>query len=547
MPVGQRQPVVGDVSEIKQYNNTRVVSSLSTAIEIDSATQRNNVIPNVVLQDTLIDIEGAQAKPEFISGSPQPPIHPIHTTFLSQHGSSVTSSSATTSGLQNMPNPHVDKPLQTATYCQTYNTDTINSALSTAAKVMDYQYVHKSPTYTSHANIHTPQLHQPTPSLYQTPALSKEQTLDLSQYQLPHSDVHPHTLTHSWLPSSAATLSHSQTIPATQATYPWLINSSDMRPQRIQYVGPPIAMPAGHNVHLAYDPQDPFTLQHQVPPTSHTPARTLIEMHPPLPTPIIECGRPICTPVAYTSSFTDVTPHTASDTVCTTNHIAIPNDVTQPTTAKHTTHVTLTENVCSTNAPVMSVTPASVQLSTNTANMSTTTSQVATPTPVVVKQLTQPKSFNGTTSWKTYKEYYERVCAVNGWSTQQEKAQNLMLALEGSAAEVLKDVEDTSPSVYKDIWTQLARRFGMTDGPREAMRRFDNRRQQDSESVQEFEQSLRVLYRDAWPTAMVAQRDSALKRKFEDGLTNPEMNQFLRLHARNDDFPNTVLKVCRRI
>ena len=70
-----------------------------------------------------------------------------------------------------------------------------------------------------------------------------------------------------------------------------------------------------------------------------------------------------------------------------------------------------------------------------------------------------------------------------------------MLALEGSAAEILKDVEDSSPSVYTDLWSQLARRFGMTDVPREAMRRFDNRRQQDTESVQEFEQSLRVLHK----------------------------------------------------
>ena len=222
-----------------------------------------------------------------------------------------------------------------------------------------------------------------------------------------------------------------------------------MQPQRIQYVGPPIPMLAGHNVHLAYEHQDPFTLQHQVPPTSHTSARTLIEMHPPLPTPIIECGRPICTPVAYTSSFTDVTPHTASGTVCTTNHVTIPNvtitqlassDVMQTKAAKHTAMATQTPNVCSTNAPVISITPASVQPSTSIANTSVTTSRVATP--IVVKQLTQPKSFNGTTSWKTYKEYYERVCAVNGWSTQQEKAQNLMLALEGSAAEILKDVED---------------------------------------------------------------------------------------------------------
>ena len=82
----------------------------------------------------------------------------------------------------------------------------------------------------------------------------------------------------------------------------------------------------------------------------------------------------------------------------------------------------------------------------------------------------------------------------------------------------------------------------MTDGPREAMRRFDNRRQQDTESVQEFEQSLRVLHRDAWPTATPVQRDSTLKRKFEDGLASLDMSQFLRLHARNDDFPTVFLK-----
>jgi len=156
MPVGQCQPVVGDVSEIKQYNNTRVVSSSSTAVEIE----RNNVIPTVVIEDTLIDIEGVQAEPEFISCSPQPPIKPLHTTSLPQQRSSVTSSSATTSGLQiqYVPNTNVDdraennnKTLQSATYCQTYNTDTmIHSALSTAARAMDYQYPYEPNIHVSH-------------------------------------------------------------------------------------------------------------------------------------------------------------------------------------------------------------------------------------------------------------------------------------------------------------------------------------------------------------------------------------------------------------
>jgi len=58
----------------------------------------------------------------------------------------------------------------------------------------------------------------------------------------------------------------------------------------------------------------------------------------------------------------------------------------------------------------------------------------------------------------------------------------------------------------------------------------------------EYEQALRVLHREAWPNATSSQRDSDLKRRFEDGLLNPEMSQFLRLHARKDDFSTTVLK-----
>ena len=116
-------------------------------------------------------------------------------------------------------------------------------------------------------------------------------------------------------------------------------------------------MPGGHNVHHLLDTQDPFT--------SHTPVETLIEMHPPLPTPIIQlqqplqphlidCGRPICTPMVQTSSFAcnvtstnvDVTPHTGS---------IIHYTASPPVTAT----VTQTPKVCSQTAPVTSITPTS--------------------------------------------------------------------------------------------------------------------------------------------------------------------------------------------
>ena len=103
------------------------------------------------------------------------------------------------------------------------------------------------------------------------------------------------------------------------------------------------------------------------------------------------------------------------------------------------------------------------------------------------------------------------MCKVNGWTTAQDKAQNLTLALEGPAADVLKDVEESAPDAYDQIWRQIGRRFGHTDAPRDAMRRYDNRRQLDNESLQEYEQALRLLHREAWPNKTNEQRDSELK------------------------------------
>ena len=76
----------------------------------------------------------------------------------------------------------------------------------------------------------------------------------------------------------------------------------------------------------------------------------------------------------------------------------------------------------------------------------------------------------------------------------------------------------------------MARRFGSLDGAREAMRRFDSRRQEDSETIPDFEQALRTLHKEAWPTATPEQRDAALKRRFEDGLLSTDMIQLSLIH-----------------
>jgi len=65
-------------------------------------------------------------------------------------------------------------------------------------------------------------------------------------------------------------------------------------------------------------------------------------------------------------------------------------------------------------------------------------------------------------------------------------------------------------------------------------------RQTDSESLQEYEQALRTLYKQGWPSATDETRDAALKRRFEDGVASPELSQYLRLDHRKSNLEETV-------
>jgi len=107
-----------------------------------------------------------------------------------------------------------------------------------------------------------------------------------------------------------------------------------------------------------------------------------------------------------------------------------------------------------------------------------------------------PKTYSGNTSWEGYKEHFERIAAINGWITNAEKVQYLMISLENPASDILRDVKEKSENAYNDIWSALARRFGMLDGPRESMRRFDTRRLNENETLVEYEQALRMLHRE---------------------------------------------------
>lgn len=68
------------------------------------------------------------------------------------------------------------------------------------------------------------------------------------------------------------------------------------------------------------------------------------------------------------------------------------------------------------------------------------------------------------------------------------------------------------------------------------------RRQDNNETILDFEQGLCTLHWEARLSATNEQWDAAVNWRFKDGLASTEMVQFLRLHARDHDFRSTVMK-----
>ena len=116
--------------------------------------------------------------------------------------------------------------------------------------------------------------------------------------------------------------------------------------------------------------------------------------------------------------------------------------------------------------------------------------------------------------------------------------------MDGAASEAVRGLKAEKDSDLALIWEALSRRFGFVDEPERAMRRFDVRKQLEGETLAVFEQSLRMLHREAWPKTNFKspEDDSLLRRKFIDGILDLELQRYLRLHATSDDFATTVSK-----
>jgi len=132
----------------------------------------------------------------------------------------------------------------------------------------------------------------------------------------------------------------------------------------------------------------------------------------------------------------------------------------------HTGPTTSTHVVSQSTVPVAVPTlpEAKPQLATSSLAVHPSTPpapEVTQPQVVLIKQFQQPKPYSGSSSWKGYREYFERLAAVNGWATATQKVEQLALALEGPATDVLRDLDTSQPQAYNIIWEALARSMAL--------------------------------------------------------------------------------------
>ena len=76
---------------------------------------------------------------------------------------------------------------------------------------------------------------------------------------------------------------------------------------------------------------------------------------------------------------------------------------------------------------------------------------------VVVKQPEPVRPYTGTTSYKAYKEYFERICVCNDWKTPTKCARPLLVAMDGAASEAVRGLKAEQDSDLATIWEALAR------------------------------------------------------------------------------------------
>lgn len=140
----------------------------------------------------------------------------------------------------------------------------------------------------------------------------------------------------------------------------------------------------------------------------------------------------------------------------------------------------------------------------------------------------KPPPYDGQTSFETYKLQFEAACVANAWNNQ-EKATALVLALRGTALDMLRTLPRGDQEDYQRLASALELRFGEHHLQQLFRTQLRAKKQNPTETLQEFEADIKRLTHMAYPTAPVELLEEMATRSFIDGIRNDTVRNALLL------------------
>lgn len=139
---------------------------------------------------------------------------------------------------------------------------------------------------------------------------------------------------------------------------------------------------------------------------------------------------------------------------------------------------------------------------------------------------TKAPTFDGSSPFTVFKFQFDTVASKNGWSSE-ETAIELILALKGTAAEVLETVPVDSRNDYNVIMTALQRKYGGEHKKDIYRMELRGRAQKANESLQDFAMEIERLVQLTYPGENHPFLDQFKIEAFVNGIRDPEVRQLV--------------------
>src|SRR5215470_19593816 len=142
----------------------------------------------------------------------------------------------------------------------------------------------------------------------------------------------------------------------------------------------------------------------------------------------------------------------------------------------------------------------------------------------------KPPEFNGQVLWSVYKRQFEAAASANHWTTDEQKATALVLALRCPASEVLQTIADQQN--YNAIVRAMELRFGNENIQEVHRVQLKTRQQKSGETFQELAMDIERLVHLAYPTRTPDVNEETAVDAFIDAICDPDLKKSARLSGR---------------